>query len=108
MLQSSDKSSVTDGKIDSNHAIPYAHGMAFISDELYESLKRICKGEYTYVDPLNTKCLELIDEYHKCIDGLNLYSILQPWCKTENPDCYLHTGPMTKPFAKLFKSMRRV
>ncbi|KAL0664963.1 hypothetical protein Bca4012_101801 [Brassica carinata] len=66
---------VTDGKIDSNHAIPYAHGMAFISDEPYESLKRICKGEYTYVDPLNTKCLELIDEYHKCIDGLNLYIV---------------------------------
>ncbi|KAF2592387.1 hypothetical protein F2Q70_00045362 [Brassica cretica] len=79
---------VTERKIDDNHRIPYAHGMALISDELYESLKRICKGEYTYVDPLNTKCLELIDEYHKCIDGLNLYSILQPWCKTENPDCY--------------------
>ncbi|XP_013591638.1 PREDICTED: serine carboxypeptidase-like 2 isoform X2 [Brassica oleracea var. oleracea] len=81
---------VTERKIDDNHRIPYAHGMALISDELYESLKRICKGEYTYVDPLNTKCLELIDEYHKCIDGLNLYSILQPWCKTENPDCYYY------------------
>ncbi|KAG2321833.1 hypothetical protein Bca52824_015046 [Brassica carinata] len=56
---------LTEEKIDSNHRIPYAHGMAFISDELYESLKRICKGEYTCVDPLNTKCLKLTEEYHK-------------------------------------------
>ncbi|CAN6938400.1 unnamed protein product [Brassica oleracea] len=95
---------MTERKTDDNHRIPYAHGMALISDELYESLKRICKGEYTYVDPLNTKCLKLVEEYHKCIDGLNLYNILQPWCKHENPDCfkfcfcsiiamcYLHTG----------------
>ncbi|KAL0701630.1 hypothetical protein Bca4012_057752 [Brassica carinata] len=27
---------LTEEKIDSNHRIPYAHGMAFISDELYE------------------------------------------------------------------------
>ncbi|CAN7064560.1 unnamed protein product, partial [Brassica oleracea var. botrytis] len=79
---------VTERKIDDNHRIPYAHGMALISDELYESLKRICKGEYTYVDPLNTKCLELIDEYHKVQTPRNLNYILQPWCKTENPDCY--------------------
>uniref|UniRef100_A0A0D3D0C4 Uncharacterized protein n=1 Tax=Brassica oleracea var. oleracea TaxID=109376 RepID=A0A0D3D0C4_BRAOL len=56
---------MTERKIDDNHRIPYAHGMALISDELYESLKRICKGEYTYVDPLNTKCLKLVEEYHK-------------------------------------------
>nr|VDD64331.1 unnamed protein product [Brassica oleracea] len=81
---------MTERKTDDNHRIPYAHGMALISDELYESLKRICKGEYTYVDPLNTKCLKLVEEYHKVHVELNLVDtlILQPWCKTENPDCY--------------------
>ncbi|KAL0801720.1 hypothetical protein Bca101_056896 [Brassica carinata] len=81
---------VTEEKNDFNHRIPYAHGMALISDELYESLKRICKGEYTYVDPLDTECLKLVEEYHKCIDGLNLLIIQQPLCKTEDPDCYYY------------------
>ncbi|KAL0664965.1 hypothetical protein Bca4012_101803 [Brassica carinata] len=69
---------MTERKTDDNHRIPYAHGMALISDELYESLKRICKGEYTYVDPLNTKCLKLVEEYHK------VHVIIAM--------CYLHTG----------------
>ncbi|KAF8111317.1 hypothetical protein N665_0076s0296 [Sinapis alba] len=81
---------ITDRKIDYNHRIPYAHGMALISDELYESLKRICKGEYDDVDPSNTECFELVEEYHKCTDKLNLFFIQQPWCKTENPDCYYY------------------
>ncbi|KAL0701631.1 hypothetical protein Bca4012_057753 [Brassica carinata] len=85
-------SKVTEEKIDFNHRITYAHGMALISDELYESLKRISKEEYTYVDPLNTECLKLVEEYHKCIDGLNLLTIQQPLCKTEDPDCYESIG----------------
>ncbi|WZZ67498.1 hypothetical protein YC2023_078868 [Brassica napus] len=48
-----------------NYRIPYAHGMALISDELYESLKRVCKGEYAYVDSRNTECLKLLEEYNK-------------------------------------------
>ncbi|XP_019084987.1 PREDICTED: serine carboxypeptidase-like 2 isoform X2 [Camelina sativa] len=56
---------LTDFATDTNHRIPFAHGMALISDELYESLKRVCKGDYGHVDPRNTECLKLIEEYNK-------------------------------------------
>lgn len=41
---------VTEFEMDCNSRIPFAHEMALISDELYESLKRICKGKYVNVD----------------------------------------------------------
>jgi len=52
---------ITEHAIDYNYRIPFAHGMALISDELYESLKRVCKGEY--VDPRDTECLKLVEEF---------------------------------------------
>lgn len=30
-----------------------------------QSMKRICKGKYKNVDPRNTECLKLIEEYNK-------------------------------------------
>ncbi|KFK38433.1 hypothetical protein AALP_AA3G112700 [Arabis alpina] len=73
---------------DYNHRIPYAHGMALISDELYESLKRICKGEYQTVDPRNTECLKLLEKYDKSIDRIYTGLILLSKCDKTSPDCY--------------------
>uniref|UniRef100_M4CI16 Uncharacterized protein n=1 Tax=Brassica campestris TaxID=3711 RepID=M4CI16_BRACM len=56
---------LTEFETDMNSRIPFAHGMALISDELYESLKIICKGKYVNVDPSNTECLKLVEEYNK-------------------------------------------
>uniref|UniRef100_A0A0D3CWX6 Uncharacterized protein n=1 Tax=Brassica oleracea var. oleracea TaxID=109376 RepID=A0A0D3CWX6_BRAOL len=56
---------VTEFEMDCNSRIPFAHEMALISDELYESLKRICKGKYVNVDSGNTECLKLLEEYNK-------------------------------------------
>ena len=50
--------------------------MKIINKHGMQSLKRICKGEYTYVDPLNTKCLELIDEYHKVHEEFDLVDVM--------------------------------
>ncbi|KAF8077537.1 hypothetical protein N665_1030s0020 [Sinapis alba] len=88
----------TEVAFDYNHRIPYAHGMALISDELYESMKRICKGEYKTVDPSNTECLKLIEEYNKCTDSLNFVLILTPLCEeSENttPECYTYRYVLT-------------
>ncbi|XP_019085095.1 PREDICTED: serine carboxypeptidase-like 9 isoform X1 [Camelina sativa] len=82
--------------IEQNSRIPFAHGMSLISDELYTSMKRFCKGNYFNVDPSNTKCLELVEEFHKCIDDLNIYNPLIPDCQdpsdTQNisPHCYYY------------------
>jgi serine carboxypeptidase-like clade 1 len=39
--------------------------MALISDELYESLKRTCRGEYVNVHPHDTECLKFVEEFNK-------------------------------------------
>ena len=41
----------------------------------YQSLNRNCKGVYENVDPRNTKCLELVAEYHK-VNTLNFNHFL--------------------------------
>jgi serine carboxypeptidase-like clade 1 len=64
--------------------------MALISDELYKSMERICKGNYVKVDSLNTKCYKLIKDYQKCIHKLNKYHILLPDCDITSPDCFLY------------------
>ncbi|XP_010509548.1 PREDICTED: serine carboxypeptidase-like 9 isoform X2 [Camelina sativa] len=86
---------VTHYQIEQNYRIPFAHGMSLISDELYESLKRFCKGNYYNVDPRNTKCLKVVQEYHKCTDKINIHQILIPNCDdtiTQNiaPDCFYY------------------
>ncbi|KAH0860697.1 hypothetical protein HID58_088958 [Brassica napus] len=55
----------TDQEFDYNHRVPFAHGMALISDELYESLKKTCNGNYEKVDPGNIECLQFVEEYHE-------------------------------------------
>ncbi|KAL0773544.1 hypothetical protein Bca101_038695 [Brassica carinata] len=81
---------VTDTKLEHNYLIPFAYGMALISEELYESMKRICKGSYGNVDSLNTECLKLTEIYQKCTDRLNKYHILLPDCDKTSPDCHLY------------------
>ncbi|XP_028072260.1 serine carboxypeptidase-like 18 [Camellia sinensis] len=48
---------VTDVHDDQNSAIPYAHRVSLISDEIYESTKQSCYGEYMNIDPNNAACL---------------------------------------------------
>ncbi|XP_028058448.1 serine carboxypeptidase-like 18 isoform X4 [Camellia sinensis] len=70
---------------DRNYAIPFAHGMELVSDELYESLQRSCQGEYFNIDPSNTPCLQDYQAYSQCIDGLNPSQILEPSCGIASP-----------------------
>ncbi|KAF3550455.1 hypothetical protein DY000_02004024, partial [Brassica cretica] len=56
---------ITDLDNEKNWHIPFAHGMALISDEHYESLRRSCRGNYAKVDPLNTECMNLVEEFEK-------------------------------------------
>ncbi|KAL0741856.1 hypothetical protein Bca4012_083369 [Brassica carinata] len=99
---------VTDIEFDHNHRIPFAHGMALISDELYKSMKKICKGEYETVDPCNTECLKLVEEYNKCTDRLNYSLVTTPLCEDEDPspDCYDYRYVLTTYWAN-DESVRR-
>ncbi|KAF8087527.1 hypothetical protein N665_0581s0015 [Sinapis alba] len=99
---------VTNIEFDYNHRIPFAHGMALISDELYESMKRICNGEYETVDPSNTECLKLVEEYHKCTDRINYSLVTTQLCEDEDPspDCYDYRYVLTTYWAN-DESVRR-
>ncbi|MED6207757.1 hypothetical protein PIB30_038667 [Stylosanthes scabra] len=64
-----------------NYAIPFAHGMALISDELYHSLQENCKGDYINVDTENVLCSRDIASYNEATKGLNSAHTLDPLCE---------------------------
>ncbi|CAA7051593.1 unnamed protein product [Microthlaspi erraticum] len=73
---------VTDMEFEHNQRIPYAHRMGLLSDELYESLEKSCKGNYyENIDPHNTECLEHFEEYTKCTSRVNWPLITMPRCE---------------------------
>ncbi|CAH8316625.1 unnamed protein product [Eruca vesicaria subsp. sativa] len=72
---------VTDTEFDANQRIPFAHGMAVISDELFQSLKRSCRGSYETIDPHNTECLKYYYQFIECISRINFANILVPRCE---------------------------
>ncbi|KAL5988279.1 hypothetical protein ACLOJK_036042 [Asimina triloba] len=64
----------TDYRFDGNYRVPYLHGMAIISDELYQAAKESCKGDY--LNPSNPQCAEALDGVNKVgknQNGPNLY-----------------------------------
>ncbi|KAL8172059.1 hypothetical protein V2J09_023863 [Rumex salicifolius] len=77
----------TNFTLENNFAIPYAHGMGLISDELYESLQRTCKGNYNLQtqDPANAECIYNILSYYKCVMGIQTTHILEPFCDFASP-----------------------
>ncbi|CAA7016211.1 unnamed protein product [Microthlaspi erraticum] len=81
---------VTDFDADQNSRISFAHGMALISDELFESMKRSCGGDYYNVDPLNTDCLKLVEEFNKTVSMIYEELVLDTNCDTTSPDCYTY------------------
>ncbi|CAK9316453.1 unnamed protein product [Citrullus colocynthis] len=68
-----------------NFAIPFAHRMTLISDELFESLKTSCKGKYVNIDPSNAECLRHYETYKKCISKVEPANILDPKCQFQSP-----------------------
>ncbi|XP_010472296.1 PREDICTED: serine carboxypeptidase-like 11 isoform X1 [Camelina sativa] len=81
---------ITHFEEDEKYRVPFSHGMGLISDEVYESIRSACKGNYFNADPSNTKCLKLVEEYHKCTDKLNEFNILLPDCNMTSSDCFLY------------------
>ncbi|XVF64207.1 hypothetical protein PTKIN_Ptkin09bG0149600 [Pterospermum kingtungense] len=64
--------------LEANLKIPFVHGMGLISDELYESLKRNCGGDYQ--NPSTEECQKDLQYYSKCISGIQTNQILEPVC----------------------------
>ncbi|XP_039003711.1 serine carboxypeptidase-like 18 [Hibiscus syriacus] len=71
---------LTDIKSDFNARIPYYNRMALISDELYKSAKRNCKGEYTEVEEGNKRCANDLQVISECTAQIYSKHILEPIC----------------------------
>ncbi|GKA11608.1 serine carboxypeptidase-like protein 13 isoform X1 [Tanacetum coccineum] len=65
-----------------NYQIRFANGMGLISDELYKSLQHSCGGEYRqdYINPNNVGCVQNMELYLECMDGIQMDDILEPYC----------------------------
>ncbi|XP_078149529.1 serine carboxypeptidase-like 2 [Carex rostrata] len=74
---------VTDTNFDENSKIPFFHGMALISDELYESTKNSCSGNY--VSPSNIHCAKYLDAVNEVTKDVNTGYILDPLCEYHSP-----------------------
>ncbi|CAA7014219.1 unnamed protein product [Microthlaspi erraticum] len=97
---------VTNLDVDINARVPFAHGMALIPDELYESMKKTCGGKYFDADPLNTECLKLVEEFKQCVSRIYDELILQSNCDQTSPDCYSYRYTLSEYWANN-ESVRR-
>ncbi|KAH9312830.1 hypothetical protein KI387_027865 [Taxus chinensis] len=68
---------MTDNMFDSAQ-IPFAHGMALISDELYKETKEACNGKYS--SPTNFACLSKLWSIWQGFYELNTANILDASC----------------------------
>ncbi|PIA29441.1 hypothetical protein AQUCO_06000060v1 [Aquilegia coerulea] len=76
---------LTDGYLEMNSKIPFAYGMGILSNELFESAKKNCGGDYVNVDPSNVQCTNDLDAITLDILGLNYEHILEPLCVFATP-----------------------
>ncbi|KAA8545752.1 hypothetical protein F0562_020797 [Nyssa sinensis] len=77
---------VTNQHDDENSRVEYGHRMGLLSDELYETTKRNCHGEYVNVDPNNAQCLTDLENVTECFEKLNPPQILEPLCSLISPN----------------------
>ncbi|KAK4749937.1 hypothetical protein SAY87_027386 [Trapa incisa] len=76
---------VTYEEKDTGMRVPYAHLTGLISDELYESAKSDCHGDYMNVDPSNLACLNALQNISICTEKIYLGQILEPTCNFLSP-----------------------
>ncbi|KAK4564666.1 hypothetical protein RGQ29_006661 [Quercus rubra] len=76
----------TDSFIDANTRIPYAHRLSLISDQLYESAKISCNGNYVDIDASNYQCSSDVDAMDELTSDINLLNILEPSCSDGIPE----------------------
>ncbi|KAJ7950923.1 Carboxypeptidase [Quillaja saponaria] len=66
---------LTDDVFDGNALVPFVHGMALISDKMFEEAEAACKGKY--YDP-DESCVERLLPIYNVIEKLNFYDTLEP------------------------------
>ncbi|XP_047092362.1 serine carboxypeptidase-like 13 isoform X1 [Lolium rigidum] len=75
---------ITDPKFDDNFRIPSAHGFGIISDQIYETARESCKGDY--INPSNKMCAEVLHTINNLISEISIEHILYDKCDVVAPN----------------------
>ncbi|XP_038703782.1 serine carboxypeptidase 1-like isoform X2 [Tripterygium wilfordii] len=67
---------MTDNYYDANSFVSFSHGMALISDQMFEEVQAACKGKY--YNPTTPRCAAILQKIDKVVKVLNIYDILEP------------------------------
>ncbi|XP_061368073.1 serine carboxypeptidase-like 17 [Gastrolobium bilobum] len=65
---------------DINTRVQYAHQRTLVSNELYESIKASCNGDYISLNPNNANCMSDYEAYSESVRYINMFQIMQPSC----------------------------
>ncbi|KAF8034225.1 hypothetical protein BT93_C0494 [Corymbia citriodora subsp. variegata] len=76
---------LTNGNIDYNSRVSFAHLKALISQELYESANIDCNGDYINVDESNVDCVNDLKVVTECLENVYMANILEPNCLYATP-----------------------
>ncbi|VVA92715.1 unnamed protein product [Arabis nemorensis] len=93
---------VTDPVFDGNALVPFAHGMALISNELFEETRTACKGKYSN-ENVSDGCKVKIKKVSDGVSLLNIYNILEP-CYHKKSISTFDIGSLPPSFLKLGKT----
>ncbi|KAI3815292.1 hypothetical protein L1987_14954 [Smallanthus sonchifolius] len=74
----------TDITADYNSRIQFAHYMALLPDEIYESTKEHCHGDYFNVDPNNSLCIHDLQVVDKSLRRIKMAQIVEPACHSSD------------------------
>ncbi|KAI7725240.1 hypothetical protein M8C21_014636 [Ambrosia artemisiifolia] len=66
--------------MDYNSRLKYAHRVALISDDIYESAVENCDGNYVNIDTTNALCAHSLQRYKQCTNQITITNILEPFC----------------------------
>ncbi|XP_071690082.1 serine carboxypeptidase-like 18 [Rutidosis leptorrhynchoides] len=82
-------SPLTDKFGDFNSKLEFVYRRSLISDNIYESTKEACHGNYVYVDPENVECTNTLQRVEECTSRINEDNVLDPYCDEldQNPIC---------------------
>ncbi|XP_021618105.1 serine carboxypeptidase-like 17 isoform X2 [Manihot esculenta] len=92
---------LTDFKYDLNSRIAYAHQKELISNKLYQSTKKNCKGEYLSPDRSNKLCINNLQAINKTFEQLYLFNIMEPKCSTWNLSSFTRGNELLATMKKL-------
>ncbi|KAL3730226.1 hypothetical protein ACJRO7_027268 [Eucalyptus globulus] len=70
---------------DLNSRVSFAHLKGLIPNELYESAKTDCNGEYINVNESNADCVDDLKAVNLCVENIRTGNILEPNCVTQSP-----------------------